>query len=216
VSSTGIQPIPERVEAIARYPAPTSVQQLHTYLGMVNFYRRFIRGAAQILKLLTDALRGGKLAKLQWTQDMEATFKESKAALSSAAELAHPDPTAELVLAVDTSGTHVGAVLQQRAGLRGLQPLGFFSQKLDKTQQKYSAFDRELLAAYLGIRHFRWSLEGRPFILMTDHKPLTFALHQQSDAWSARQQRQLSYVAEYTSDVRHVAGPENVVGDALS
>ena len=160
VSSTGIQPIPERVEAIARYPAPTSVQQLQTYLGMVNFYRRFIKGAARILKPLTDALRGGKLAKLQWSQEMEAAFKESKAALSAAAELAHPDSTAELVLAVDASGTHVGAVLQQRAGLRGLQPLGFFSQKLDKTQQKYSAFDRELLAAYLGIRHFRWSLEG--------------------------------------------------------
>ena len=65
VSSTGIQPIPERVEAIARYPVPTSVQQLQTYLGMVNFYRRFIRGAARILKPLTGALCGGKLAKLQ-------------------------------------------------------------------------------------------------------------------------------------------------------
>jgi len=53
-------------------------------------------------------------------------------------------------------------------------------------------------------------------MLLTDHKPLTFALHQQSDAWSARQQRQLSYVAEYTSDVRHVAGRKNVVADALS
>jgi len=64
------------------------------------------------------------------------------------------------VLAVDTSGTHIGAFLQQYAGLQGLQPFCFFSQKLDKTQLKYSAFDRELLAAYFGIRHFRWSLEG--------------------------------------------------------
>ena len=77
---------------------------------------------------------------------------------------------------------HLGVVLQQCASLRGLQPLGFFTQKLDKTQQKYSAFNRELLVAYLCIRHFRWSLEGWPFVLLADHKPLTFALHQQSNA----------------------------------
>ena len=66
----------------------------------------------------------------------------------------------------------------------------------------YSAFDRKLLALYAAIR--------------SDHKQLTFALHRQSDAWSARQQRHLSYVAEYTSDIRHVAGKENVVADCLS
>jgi hypothetical protein len=59
-------------------------------------------------------------------------------------------------------------------------------------------------------------LEGRRFYVLTDHKPLTFALHRISDAWSARQQRQLSYIAEFTSEVRHVAGVDNVVADALS
>jgi RNase H-like domain found in reverse transcriptase len=82
-------------------------------------------------------------------------------------------------------------------------------------QTRYSAFDRELLACYLATRHFRWMLEGRRFYVLTNHKPLTFALHRISDAWSARQQRQLSYIAEFTSDVRHVAGVDNVVADAL-
>jgi len=59
-------------------------------------------------------------------------------------------------------------------------------------------------------------VEGRPLRVLTNHKPLTFALHRQSDAWSARQQRQLSFVAEYTSDVQHLLGAENVVADALS
>jgi hypothetical protein len=68
----------------------------------------------------------------------------------------------------------------------------------------------------LSIRHFRWSLEGRQFYVLTDHKPLVFALHRLTDAWTARQQRHLSFVAEYTSDVRHVPGKENVVADALS
>ncbi len=81
---------------------------------------------------------------------------------------------------------------------------------------KYAAFDRELLACYLGIRHFRYMLEGRYFTIFTDHKPLTFAHKRSSDPWTARQCRQLAFVAECTSDIRHVAGKDNVVADALS
>ena len=133
----------------------------------------------------------------------------------NAAELVHPEEGAKLSLEVDSSGTHVGAVLHQR-GASGKRPLGFFSMKLDSAQQRYSAFDRELLACYLGIRHFRWLLEGHNFHVLTDHKPLTFALKRVSDHWSGRQQRHLSFVAEYTADLRHIAGKDNVVADALS
>ena len=69
---------------------------------------------------------------------------------------------------------------------------------------------------YAAIWHFRWALEGRRFYVLSDRNPLTFALHRQSDAWSARLQQHLSYVAEYTLDIRHVAGKENVVSDCLS
>ena len=144
---------------------------------MLNFYRRFIRGAAHVLKPLTDVLCGTQQTKLNWTADMLTSFNTSRSLLSDITQLAHPDPTAELVLAVDASSTHVGAVLQQRAGVSGLQPLSFFSSKLDRAQLKYSAFDKELLAAYMAIWHFRWALEGCHFILENDHKPLSFALH---------------------------------------
>ena len=215
VTASGISPLPDRLEAIQRFPKPATVRGLQTYLGMVNFYRRFLRSAAQVLKPLTDALVGKPTGPLQWTEEMAAAFLASKAAMIAAAELAHPVEGAELSLAVDASGSHVGAVLQQMHG-GGLRPLAFFSQKLDAAQQKYSAFDRELLACYLAIRHFRWILEGRSFFVLSDHKPLSFALHRLSDAWSARQQRHLSYVAEFTSDIRHVPGKDNVVADALS
>ena len=68
----------------------------------------------------------------------------------------------------------------------------------------------------MGIRHFRYMLEGRPFTLYTDHKLLNFALSKAAEAWTARQSRHLSYIAEFTSDIRHVAGLDNVVADTLS
>jgi len=164
VTASGIRPLPDRVAAIKSFPRPSSTKELQTYLGMLNFYRRFVAGAAGILKPLTDALRATSRAPLQWTEEMQQAFQLSKSKLAAVAELAHPLPDVPLILAVDASGSHVGAVLQQVEPPHTTpRPLGFFSKKLDTAQLSYSAFDRELLALYLGIRHFRWALEGRRF-----------------------------------------------------
>ena len=95
-------------------------------------------------------------------------------------------------------------------------PLAFFSQKLRPPERKYRAFDHELLSLYLGIRHFLYFLEGRQFIAFTDNKLLTFCMSKASDTWSSRQQRHLSYISEFTTDIRHVQGKENLVADTLS
>jgi hypothetical protein len=148
---------------------------------------------------------------------MDAAFAGAKQSLLAATHLAHPTVGAELSVVMYASLTHVGACLQQRLPDRKVwQPLGFFSKKMEAAQQKYSAFDRELFACYAGIRHFRYMLDGRRFPIFTDHKPLSYALARVSEPWRARQSRQLSYVAEYTSDIRHIAGAANMVADTLS
>jgi len=78
------------------------------------------------------------------------------------------------------------------------------------------AFDRELLACSASIHHFRHMLEGSLFTIYTDHLPLTHALHKATDAWTPRQGRHLSYVAEFTAHIRHVPGVENRVADTMS
>jgi cleavage and polyadenylation specificity factor subunit 1 len=219
VSAAGAAPVPSYVEAVNTFPRPTTIKELQQFLGLVNFYRRFLPGVAGTLRPLTDALKGHNKGadKLQWTAARQGSFQQAKSALSSAVRLSHPRRNAIISLAVDASATHIGACLQQKSpGTAVWEPLGFYSKKLDAAQLKYSAFDRELLACYLGIRHFRFMLEGRQFVVYTDHKPLTSALHRTSDPWTARQCRQLAYVAEYTSDVRHISGKNNVVADALS
>jgi cleavage and polyadenylation specificity factor subunit 1 len=215
ISSAGAKPLDRHVQAIRRFPKPVDAKQLQRFLGLVNFYRRFIPGAAGILRPLSDALRGQGRSKWQWSPTMEAAFEKGKEAVCRATQLAHPDPEAEISLAADASDTHIGAVLQQKTAA-GWQPLSFYSKKLSATEERYSAFDRELWAVFSGIRHFRYLLEGRRFHVLTDHKPLTTALHRVSEPWSAKQQRQLAYIAEYTADIRHIAGRENVVADALS
>ena len=219
VAAGGVSPLPDQISAVRNFPQPSTVKELQAFLGAVNFYRRFIPAAARILLPLTAELKGGRKGSdsLQWTSPMLAAFADIKTALLKTASLAFPVDTAELSLATDASATHVGAVLQQRSSpTADWQPLGFFSAKLDNAQLSYSAFDRELYGVFAGIRHFRHHLEGRRFAVLTDHKPLTFALTRVSDSWTARQQRQLSYIAEFTAKIVHLPGKLNVVADLLS
>jgi hypothetical protein len=120
---------------------------------------------------------------------------------------------AELSLVTDASATHVVAVIQQRCRGQAWRPLGFFSAQLNKAEVNYSAFDRELLAVVAAICHFRYMLEGRSFVVFTDHKPLVAALHRRSDPISARQ---LSFIAEFAPSIRHITGEFNIVADTLS
>ena len=103
VSARGIIPLPEKVAAIRAFPRPGTVGQLMSYLGMVNFYRRFIRGAAGVLKPLTDALRGasGKAVKLEWSTPMLEAFEGSKQQMVGATHLAHLGRKAILAFRVE-------------------------------------------------------------------------------------------------------------------
>jgi hypothetical protein len=141
----------------------------------------------------------------------------AKAARATATQLAHPCPSSQLYLAVDASEDHVGAVLQKHASLSSpWRPLGFFSQKFDPAQVKYSAFDRELFACIAAIRHFLYMLEGRTICIFTDHKPLIYTISKVLDPWTAHQSRHMYYVAKFTSDLCHIPWIENVLADTLS
>ena len=218
VSSEGIAPLPDRVEAIRKTSVPTSIKELQRFLGMVGYYRRFIPNAANHLYHLFEALKGPKDKKvktLTWTPDMQNSFDATKEALASAALLHHPRPGATLALTTDASDKAIGGVLEQR-GPKGWEPLAFYSSKLEKNQQSWPPYDRELLAAFKGTRHFRDFIEGRSFTLYTDHQSLVPSVHKKTDPQTIRQQYQLSCIAEYTTDIRYLQGKANVVADALS
>ncbi|CAH8533321.1 unnamed protein product [Dicrocoelium dendriticum] len=216
IDGEGIKPLPDKSQAILDYPMPQSVRSLRRFLGMINYYGRFIPNCAELLHPLTDLLKGNSKT-LTITPEVEAAFTAVKQKFSEVTSLHHLNTTedATLVLKTDASSSAVGAVLQQLVD-NEFQPLSFFSRKLQPAQVRYSTFGRELLAMYLAVKHFRHLLEGRRFILLTDHKPLVYAFRSASDRYSPRETRHLDYLSQFCVDVRYIDGSNNAVADALS
>ena len=148
------------------------MKQLRRFLGMINFYQRFIAMAAELQIPLNQLLKSRKLesnAPIQWSAEAETTFQALKDALSNAALLTHPSNRANLAIMVDASDYTIGATLQRLE--EGVwKPLAFFTKPLAPTQRKYSAYDRELLGIYSAIKKFQYAVEGRPFTAYIDHK----------------------------------------------
>ena len=214
ISREGVRPMISKVDAITKFPRPSSIKSLQEFIGMVNYYRRFVPNIAGLMTPLLDVLKG-KPKKLKWDEQQQQAFKLTKDALSRATTLAYQDPRAPLRLTTDASNIACGAVLEQMVNGEP-QPLAFFSKKLKPPETRYSTFDRELLAVYLSVRHFRYLLEGTSFDIMTDHQPLVHAFTKSGDAWSARQQRHLAAIAEFGCTISYVPGNKNPVADALS
>ena len=212
-------------------PLPPTVRKIPEYLGMLNFYKRFIPGAATLLSLLYDATAGASSkAALQqdfeWTESRLWAFQESKARLARAMLLAHFAPNAPLALTTDASDFAVGAVLEQKVAGHW-RPLAFYSSRFrpNLTEQnrplqladgQRSTTEQELLAGYRSVLHFRHLLEGRTFTWITDHRPLVGMMAKVTDPKSATQAQHLAFISEYTTDVRHVEGKKNAVADTLS
>ena len=214
ISAEGIQPTQNKIKAITSYPTPTTIKYLKAFLGLVNFYGCFIPMTSHIMAPLNQVL-DGKPRRLAWDMVQQSAFDRVKRALATATTLAFPHPDGSLSITTDASDTAIGAVLQTHHG-DSTRSLDFFSKTPQPPQRRNSTFDRELLAAHEAICHFRHMITDTPFNLFTDHRPLESAVTKAADAWSERQQRQLSAIAKAGASVQHLPGNMNPVADALS
>ena len=220
VTKDGMQPLPEKVKVISEFPRPKTVEELRRYLGMINFYKNHLPKSSEIHAKLNEFLHNSKKKDksiIPWTDESIEAFEQSKKSLSRAVTLTFPSGDAPLTLMTDCSNTCAGAVLQQKEEDRW-KPLGFFSKKLSETQQRYSTYDRELLAIYMAIQHFRHLIEGRSLTVYTDHKPIVYSLMKNTLGKNdtPRRIRQLDFIMQFCSKIHHITGKENVVADTLS
>ena len=175
----------------------------------MNFYNRFVKNCASIIKPLNDLSTTVKdeACKLQWNDQADDSITTTL--------LFHPKQEAPTSIMIDASDHAIRAVLQQYVDQQWC-PIAYFSKKLKPSETKYSTYDRELLAIYLSIKHFHHFTEGRIFKVFTDHKLLMYSLSSTSDRYTPRQVCHLDYISQFTTNIIHINSSENPVADALS
>lgn len=189
----GVKPDPDKIEPILSYPAPRSVKDVRRLMGMVGWYRRFIKDFSA-----TDATEA---------------FEKLKTALVSTPILATPDYTLPFVVQTDASDVGIGAVLTQVIDGEE-RVIAYMSVKLSSAERKYHVTERECLAVLSAVEKFRPYIEGVRFTVITDHASLQW-LQNLKDP-TGRLGRWALRLQGHTFDLIHRKGALNVVPDALS
>lgn len=214
VGQNEVAPPGAKVEAIKVFAQPKTKRGVQRFLGMIGYYRRFIKNYSTVLAPLTDLLK--KDARFVWTGDCDQAFRDVKALLCNYPILRAPDFSRPFKLAVDASNTGAGAVLLQDSAEGIEHPISFFSKKFNKAQTNYSVVEKELLSLILALEHFNVYLPpfGPEIVIYSDHHPLQFLSrfrnkNQRLTRWSLMLQ-------EYALIIRHIKGVDNVMADCLS
>ena len=211
IGDGGIRPNPAKISAVSDFERPTTVKKVQSFLGLVSYYRKFIKncaGHASPLIALTT-----KRTPFIWTQECELSFTFLKSALTSDSVLILPEFEQPFRIEADASKYGVGGVLSQlRDG--HWRPVSYFSKHLSKTEVNYSASEREMLAIVLSVERFKQYVYGREFVILSDHQPLKFLLT--ADIPDARLARLMNRLLIFTYTIEYRAGKAHGNADALS
>lgn len=211
ITQDGVKPNPAKVSCIQNFPTPTNPKDIKSFLGLAGYYRRFIPNFAKTSKPLTKLLQ--KDVPFHFNPECMSAFNELKQALVSDPILTYPNFEETFVLTTDASAFAIGAVLSQGPIGKDL-PIGYASRTLCNAETKYSTIERELLAIVWAVKHFRPYLFGRKFVLITDHRPLTW-LFSIKDPGSRLARWRLK-LEEYDYTIEYKPGKINKNADALS
>lgn len=171
ITPEGVKSNPEKVKAIQSFPIPKTEKQIKSFLGLLGYYRKFIRNFSEITKPLTECLR--KDRKIRLDERYIKCFEYCKQLLCKEPILQYPDFNKQFLVTTDASNVAIGGILSQ--GTIGSDlPICYASRTLTKTEGNYSTIEKELLAIVWTIKYFRPYLFGRKFTIITDHKPLTW------------------------------------------
>lgn len=214
VDERGLRTDPDKVSAILSYPTPKNTTQIRRLVGLIGYYRRFLRNFSTVCSPITDLLKGQKKGQpVSWTPEADSAFQEIKKMLTSTPILASADFNEQFCIICDASDTGVGGVLfQENDGLE--HPIAYFSKTLNRCQRKYSTTEKELLAVIYSIEKFRGYVEGTHFKIITDHSSLIWINSMKNP--SPRVARWIMKLNQHKFTIVHRKGTSNNVADALS
>lgn len=197
----------EKVKAIRDWNTPKNVSQLRSFLGLANYYRRFIRDYSKRAVALTNLLKQDRT--WEWDRQCEASFQDLKLAVTKDPVLALPDITKPFEVQTDASDYALGGVLLQDG-----HPVAYESRKLNDTESRYSAQEKELLAIVHCLRVWRHYLLGSRVLVKTDNAAASHFLTQKM--LTSKQSRWQEKLAEFDLVLEYKPGRTNNVADALS
>ncbi|KAJ9512208.1 hypothetical protein QJQ45_012759 [Haematococcus lacustris] len=212
ISAAGIHPDPAKIRAMVEWPVPRNLNDLRSFLGSANYYRRLIHHHAHLILPLTNLLKAEP--PWSWGPEQQEAFERVKAALASNPVARPPDFSRPSTVKTDASLYAIGAVLSQRDDNGADYVVAYESRKLQPAEINYPTHDRELLAVVHALTLWRHYLLGRPFTIETDNCPITHIMTQPH--LSARQLRWTQLLAPYSFTLVHKAGKTHIVPDALS
>ncbi|EFA11958.2 hypothetical protein TcasGA2_TC005045 [Tribolium castaneum] len=166
IDKNGISPSDDNVKAIKEFPTPKNFRELHSFIGLLSYFRKFIRDFATVSKPLSELL---KAKEFIWTDRENDCFESLKQKLISSPVLAIYSHKLETELHCDASSHGFGAVLMQKQLEDGkFHPVFFFSKRTTPTEASYHSFELEALAIIYSLERFRIYLQGIKFKIVTD------------------------------------------------
>jgi hypothetical protein len=207
ISADGVKVDPEKVKAVSEWKQPMNVTEIRSFLGLAEYYRRFIEGFSKIARPMTALTQKGK--EFKWTEACERSFQELKTRLTTAPVLTLPDIHKDFVVYCDASRQGLGCVLMQDKRV-----VAYASRQLKKHEENYPTHDLELAAVVHALKIWRHYLIGNKCEIFTDHKSLKYIFTQPD--LNLRQRRWLELIKDYDLSVQYHPGKGNAVADALS
>ena len=217
IDSCGLHPSNAKVKAVKEAPAPTTVTELRAFLGLINYYHKFLPNLSTVLAPLHALLRKG--AVWTWSKAQVKAFQQVKEVLQSSLLLVHFDSQKPVILSCDASPYGLGAVLAHQMPDGSEKPIAFTSRTLSSAERNYSQLEKEALAIVFSVKRFHQYLYGTHFTLYSDHKPLERLLSESREVppmASARIQRWSLTLSAYQYTIKHRAGTRMANADALS
>ncbi|GBG59540.1 hypothetical protein CBR_g49800 [Chara braunii] len=207
----GIKPEDSKIAPIRDWPTPHTLTELRSFLGLANYYRKFVRNFSTIAAPLRKLLK--KEAIWQWDKDCTSALKKLKRALIEYLVLKVADPSLPFVVTMDASRYGIGAVLQQDDD-NGYRPVEFMSARMPSKKVATSTYERELYALMQALEHWKHYLPGRHFKVYSDHETLRWLKTQTK--MTPKLSRRAAEIDQYDFELKLVKGKYNVVVDALS
>ena len=219
VSSEGIEPLPEKLEAMEKMPAPTNPKEVRQFLGLTGYYRKFVPRYSDIAKPLTNLTK--KDEPFVWTELCESTFQLLKQKLMESPILKYPDPNLPYILFTDASGYAWAGVLTQEhesiieeKKVCYKHPITYVSGLFKNNQTRWAAMTKEAFAIYMCYKRLSYYLQDAEVTIYTDHLPLQkflqkATLNSKVNNWAVEMEG--TYMK-----IKHIAGIKNTLADTLS